>query len=265
MKQLKYILAIAGCLNPAPSKAQQIMPTALAQWRMGIGLAAEYMSGEANTKIRPEDTKKLNYIASAHQQIGKKIQAAPSMELGVNLADNYYLGLFISWRPSNLQATSTSMLRSTHYQFLHHFKINAYTNALIKTGYRLTPQVMLYGLVGPSFASWSHDTDFVEVNPQTQKLTLVDRFNLRKNSIGLGLGAGFEYVMQAKYALSFDYTCHFHRSQTSTHNMNYSEKVPVIAVPPRTIPMPYSGNLIRKIQPSYSTFAVRLTYFFNLG
>jgi opacity protein-like surface antigen len=262
IKSLQYIPFIIGCLNVGALTAQQAPATATPQWRVGVGVAAEYMSGEAKVSIKPENPNTLSFLGTSNQYVGKQFQVAPSIELGADFKD-YYLGLFISWRQSNLKATSVYDFRAAYYRFRHTYTIHSYADVLLKPGYKLTPQVMVYGLVGPSFASWSFNTDFFKISTvQREDSALLDRFTFKKNSIGLGLGAGFEYRMQPHYVLSCDYTYHFHRSKQSIHNIKYTEKISTKMGP---FDLNNFGNLIRNINPSYSTFAVRLTYFFNLG
>lgn len=227
--------------------------------RIGVGAAVEYMTAEAAIKIKP--TASLGNIAFNQSHIAKKLQLAPCLEMGATLYDDYYLGLHFSWRHSGAKNTSRSRLNG-QYHFIHEFKVNSYFNSLFKPGYRLTPQIMVYGLIGPSIANWSYTTEQYFVHAITQVSTLRDQQTTKRKSIGLGLGMGFEYLFQKKYAFSFDYTYYAHRSKTESKNVNYDEQIPVIGGP--NITRRRSGTIVKTIRPSYSTFAVRFTYFFSI-
>jgi opacity protein-like surface antigen len=224
----------------------------LVRYRFGFGVAAECMSAQANLKVRPE--RDLGNISSTQQQAGRKIQLAPSIEFGATMWDDYYLGLFLSWRNSSSKTSSHSSIKGTQAHFSHRFKIKSYLNIFAKMGYKLTPRSMVYGLVGPSVASWRHITEQLSIAPATQVSHVVDTFKMRGNTVGLGMGIGLEHMIRGKYALSFDYVYHFHRSKKQSYAMTYDD-VSLRGLWPR------SGNLIKIVQPSYSTLALRLTFF----
>jgi hypothetical protein len=217
--------------------------------RVGVGIAGEYANVEANLKIRSPT--RLGNISSSQQQTCKKLQLSPSLELGTPILNNYYLGFIVSWHYSNANTTSTSPIRGA-YHFSHQFKLKSYIDAFLKPGYRLTSRMMIYGVIGPSIANWSHTTEQFSVNGSTQVTRLIDTFKIRGQTVGLGFGCGFEYLIQDKYALSFECTSHIHRSKTASQTLSYKDG------------RDRSGDLVKIVQPSYSTFAVRLTYFFSL-
>ena len=213
--------------------------------RIGFGVAGEYISAGANVKVEPDEN--LPPIASTQSHIGKALQIAPCIELGITVASYYYLGLQASWRPSSIKNKLKAPVTLARY-FTHEFKIDEYADLLLKSGYKITPRAMIYGLIGPTFAKWSYTTDHMNT------IRLIDRFRINRKSLGVGIGLGFEYIFRKKYALSFDYTYHFHRSVSDTSRI--------------TVPLGggnfYSGNLTRRVQPSYGVLAARFTVFFNL-
>jgi opacity protein-like surface antigen len=229
------------------SSSQPFPPLLFNQTRVGFGLSGEYINAGANLKVDPRGRLPQG-IASSQSHLEKSFQIAPCIELGSLLADNYYLGLHASWRFSgiaNKSKTPTTLL----VYFLHEFKLNYYTDILLKAGYKLTPRTMLYGLIGPTFAKWSHTTDFYDGD----NVLLNRSIRIDKKSLGLGVGFGFEYLKE-KYAFSFDYVHHFHKSVSQDQNMTIRNGVGQLR----------SGNLIKKVQPSYGVLAARFTIFFNL-
>jgi opacity protein-like surface antigen len=224
------------------------------QTRIGFGIAGEYINAGASLKVKPVGdggdtlTDLPQAIASSQSHLGRALQIALCVELGGMIANDYYLGLHTSWRFSGITNKSTTPIRSSQI-FSHEFKVDHYIDILLKPGYKINPCTMIYGLVGPTIAKWSHTTD--QINGVGNRL--VDKFNINRKSVGLGLGLGFEYLFRKKYALSFDYTHHFHRSVVQTQKINLLDGGP-----------PRSGNLTKRIQPSYGVLAARFTIFFNL-
>ncbi len=230
------------------ASAEKSAPSIFSNGRLGIGLAGEYAKIEADLKVRSPVS--LGTFSSSQQQTCKKIQVAPSLELGTSIMNDYYLGFLVSWHYSNAHTTSQSPVRGAYY-FSHQFKLRYYTDAFIKPGYKLTPKTMIYGMVGASIANWSHTSDMFSFDQITQITRYINTFKMRASTVGLGVGCGFEYLIQDKYALSFEYKSYFHRSKTASQSISYQY------LGTRT------GDLIKVVQPSYSTFAVRLTYFFS--
>ena len=242
--------ALSGHQNPQTPSPLPI------QGRIGVGGALEYMSTEANLKVKSPTSSAGNVVAN-ESQIAKKLQVAPCLEFGLTIGNAYYLGLHVSWRQSGAKNTSKVPFRD-QYQFLHIYKMNSYFDVLAKAGYKLTPQIMVYGSIGPSFANLSHTTQQIFINPTTGDETLINQFKTTRNSVGLGLGGGLEYLIQSKYAISFDCTYHAHRSATETKGISYLQPGPGASTRTR------SGDLRRTIRPSYSTVSLRFTYFFSV-
>ena len=238
---------------PVPASAGPSQVTSSSYFneaRIGFGLAGEYINAEANLKMEPAVT--LENIGSNQSQVAKKLQLAPCFEFGKIIGNNYYVGILFSWRYSGAKNTSRSPIKRFDY-FSHEFKINHYTDIMIKPGFRITNRSMVYGLIGPSIANWTHTSNqFGENN------AVVDRFETKKTSIGLGIGLGFEYLFEKNYALSFDYTHHFHKSESSNRFMKYQDE-DVLG-----LPFFARGNMKKKVQPSYGVLAARFTVFFNL-
>ena len=231
----------------------------LSTTRIGLGVAVEYANFDTSLKIRSPT--ELGNISSTQQQTCKRIQLAPSLEIGSTILDNYYLGFIVSWRYSRVSTTSLTPIRGA-YHFAHEFKLRSYTDAFIKVGYKPLRQLMLYGVAGPSIANWSHTTQQISVNG-AQVSKLINEFNMKKKTLGLGLGGGIEYLIKEKYALSFEYVFHTHRSQSANRTISYEDQAPITRAS-RSGRRTRSGSLTKIVQPSYSTFAIRLTYFFNL-
>jgi hypothetical protein len=239
------LLGIWGYFFISPIAAVQPSSTSLpSQWRIGVGLAGEYMNSEANLNLNSPIS--LGNIKTEQSQTAKKLQLAPCIELGATIINDYYLALLVSWRYSGAKNTSRSPLKNAFY-FLNNFRLNQYADFFVKMGYILVPQAMIYGLVGPSLASWTHTTDIINGNQMS-----VNKFKMKKTSLGVGIGVGFEYCFQKKYAIGVDYTHYFHKTASRSRNMSYG-----------TGPF-YAGDLVKNIRPSYSTIAIRFTTYFQL-
>lgn len=236
--------AIAG----QPEQLSQSISSYFNQGRIGFGLAGEYIHSDTSLKTQPDHA--LGQIGSTQSQIGKKLQVSPFIELGVQIEKNYYLGLVLSWRYSGVKNISRVPIRQTSF-FSHEFKINHYTDIMAKPGYKFTPCTMVYGLIGPTIANWNHTSN------QLLEEKVVNKFTINKTSVGLGLGLGFEHVFEEKFVFSVDYTHHFLKTESTKQLMNYQE---LTAFGNRD----RSGNLTKRVQPSYGVLAVRFTVFFNL-
>ncbi len=245
------IFWVSFCMVAIAEQSQSSVPPLFNQMRIGFGLAGEYINGGAYLKIEPIGLGGLSGIQSNQSQVGRRLQLAPCIELGITIAKDYYLGLHVSWRSSGVTNKSRAPMKSS-FSFLHEFKINQYTDILIKSGYKINPCSMIYGLVGASLAKWSHITG--EFNRDQQ---LVDQFKIDRKSVGLSVGLGFEYLFRKKYAFSFDYTHHFYRPISKVQPMSYVET----GVFPAEL---RSGNVLKVVQPSFGVFAIRFTKFFSL-
>lgn len=215
-------------------------------WRIGLGLGLEYHDLEAKVK---DDFSLLAFKAkSSLSQTKKLFHVAPSLEIGRTLEQDYYFGLVFSWRYLDAKEKSNAPLKD-FFHITHEFQMTYFFDILAKPGYRFTPNFMAYGLIGPSIARWSHSTDLFDDNVK------IDRFNFTKTSVGVGIGAGLEYLFKEKYVLSFDYIFHIHRSHTKQQIMTIEDRVP------GTMPRPRARPVSKKIEPSYSTVGIRLSYF----
>lgn len=259
IKNLSYYFLIFCKSISAFASTDKSTSYDLSNVRIGVGIAGEYANINNNLKIRSPE--KLGSISSTQQETCKKFQIAPSFELGTTIMNDYYLGFVVSWRRSGANTGSSISPIRGGYHFSHEFKLKSYIDTFIKPGYKLSPQTMVYGVVGPSIASWSHTTQQFSV-PTTNIPKLLDTFEMKEKTIGLGLGCGFEYLVKNKYALSFEYVSHTHRSKSASHTISYIERIPRSPTP---IVRVKSGDLVKIVQPSYSTFAIRLTYFFSLS
>lgn len=251
IKLLCNFLIFCGGVTVFASTDNKPSSNIFSNGRIGVGIAGEYASIDASLKIRSPI--QLGNISSSQHQTCKKFQVAPSLELGTTIMGDYYLGFVANWRSSRANTTATTPLRGA-YHFEHQFKLQSYTDAFVKLGYRATRRTMFYGVIGPSIANWSHTTQQISVNGVTQVSKLIDTFEMKEKTVGLGLGAGVEYLIKNKYALSFEYVFHTHHSRSASHTISY------VDFGPRT----RTGDLLKIVRPSYSTFAIRLTYFFSL-
>lgn len=216
------------------------------QWRIGFGIAGEYLYLEA--KMKDDFSPFGKIFQSDRSQTKKKFQVAPSIEVGATFANDFYLGIFFSWRYSDAKTKSRAPLKNlTH--FFHEFKMNYYFDILAKPGYKLTPNTMVYGLIGPSIARWSHITD------QFQQQTMNDRFKITRTSVGFSFGGGLEHVIKENWALSIDYIYHIHKFTSKKQKMTFFDNTGE-GLFPRT------GVVSKEIQPSYSTIGARVSYFF---
>lgn len=246
-----FFLLLVFCCLPVFANQQPFLKP-LSSYRLGFGVAAELLSAEAKLKLQPQGT--LGQISSDYQHNTKKFQVAPTVEFGRTILDEYYLGLQISWRKSKAKSTAGSSVRGVSYTFAHEFKLKSYTDIFLKAGYKPSPQFMFYGLVGPSVSKWGYTTNLFYTNLKGEPQSLVNTFKSRETSVGLGLGLGVEYLAKNKYALSLEYTHHLNRSKKSTFPMEYNEQR-------MGRPFLRTGNITRSVQPSYSTIALRVTFF----
>lgn len=220
------------------------------QWRLGIGLAVEYLNMEAKLKAVPDPG--LEDIGTQQSQTGKHLQIAPCIEFGNTFANSYYLGLMVSWRYSGLKSDAKSLIEGAQY-FQHQFKLNHYADILAKVGYKITPRAMLYGLIGPSITNWTHSSRQFKRDQD-----IAAEFKMNKTSVGLCLGVGVECYVHKNYVFSIDYTHHLHSPVSKSHSMSYDTQDVLFAVET------HSGDLKKKIDLSYGTIAIRFTTFFSL-
>lgn len=229
-------------------------------WRFGVGVSAEYIRADTklemkagNSSINSVNTISVG-LASNQHQVAKRASFSPSFEFGRFLFDNYYLGIFLSWRAPNMKSKATYDFKSLPYRFSNEFKINSYTNIFIKAGCRITKKAMFYGLVGPTFLKWSHTTDYVQLNRKNCPLQILNTYPKKISSIGLGIGAGIEYKVAKTFLLSADFSCSFYRSIKDSFWISYKENIYGVTAF-------RSGTIIKSLQPYHSAVALRLSYF----
>ena len=237
---IAYVVPIASNQS---QNARPISSPSFHNWRLGFGLGLEYLALDATLKIQPPPRTNMDARLS---HTGKHFQIAPTIEFGKNITNNYYLGLLLSWRYSGSKNNTRSTIADSTY-FNHQITLNNYGNFLLKGGYNLNSCTMVYGLIGPTFTNWSH------TSTQTRSSRTQNRIDLKRNSIGLGIGLGFEHLFKPNYAISIDYT-HYIQSGASKN---------------RVISYTYQGvamndDVNKKVDLSFSTIAVRFTTFFSL-
>lgn len=214
--------------------------------RIALGLAVEYLNIEA--KQKDNFAPFALYYQSERAQTKKKISIAPFIELGTTIINDFYFGIQTSWHYVDAKTKSKAPLKQWFY-FNNEFKMKYYIDVLAKPGCKLTPDTMIYGLIGPSIAKWSHTTDEFDVrNDQVSR----NRFEVSKTSVGLGLGFGLEHRFKERYLLSVDYVHHFHKSASKHQTMTF---VDIIGA----APIPRSGVVSKSVMPSYSTIALRFS------
>lgn len=226
------------------------------QYRVGVSLAGEYASidlalhNRTSESLREEGT----YSSNAHHSCSK-LQLSPGVEFGLKIMDDYYLGVMVNYHYTRV---ATHIKNSLPYSYFmeHEFKLKSSTDALLKFGYRPKQKLTFYGLAGPSFASWEHNTRTVLLDGADLKIRRYSGF--KKKTIGIGCGAGVEYIIRDKYALDFNYTFTMHRAQSVNYKTSY------VGVNPTA---PYFSDRVLDVQKSvrltYSTIGLRFSYFFS--
>jgi opacity protein-like surface antigen len=225
------------------------------QYRVGIGCAVEYLNLEAKEKDDFTGLGSVNLID--RKQTQKKIQCAPSVEFGLTCLEDYYLGVIASWRYSNAHTDSRSPLYTNNY-FIQKFKLNSYANILAKLGYKLAPKTMVYGLLGPSIAKWSHQTNQYLITRGVSNQ--VNTFSLRKTTVGVAFGFGLEQCLNENFALSVDYVHGFLKDKSAGKRL--SVLTPSFDPDIGVIMIPRTGVAKKKVRPSYDSIALRFSYFF---
>ena len=217
--------------------------------RVGFGLGLEYHSTEA--KLENGFSEFLSELQSDRSQTKKIFQVAPVIEFGMAFGQEVYIGIMMSWRYLSAKTKSRAPLVGMSH-FIHEFKIDHYADIFVKPGYKLSPNLMLYGLIGPSIAKWSHNTD------QFRQGNKIDNFKINKTTVGLGLGFGMEYLMRKNYAFSIDCAYHMHGTHKQQNSMTFFHAVRVNGIVTHE---PFTGTMSKKVDLSYSTVAMRLSYF----
>ena len=217
------------------------------QWRLGLGIGVEFHDLEAkvNDNISTVFT---SHEDSTRSRTKKFIHVAPAIELGLSMGRDFYLGMLLAGRYLDKSIKSKAGLEQG-WHLSRKFQMDYSFDLLAKPGYELAPNVMIYGLIGPSIAKWSDDTDLLLNGTRTNNL------KISETSLGLGVGLGFEYLVQKKYAFSVDYIYHAYKSESGSKQMTIQLQQPIGGL--QTI----TENVSRKIEPSYATVGFRFTYF----
>lgn len=241
---LLTFLGLPACLTSL--HAQEI------QWRYGIGLALEYLNAEAKEKDDFSALGLVNLID--RKQTQKVIQVAPSLEVGVTYSNQFYVGVLASWRYCDAHTKSRAPMFNINY-FIHQFKLNSYANLLAKLGYQFPQRTMIYGLIGPSIAKWSHTTNqYRAISLPAGTSVQVNSFKLSKTTVGLAFGFGVEQSLNDHLALHVDYVHGFLKDKSA--NQQLTIFVPTTSTGMRT------GTVSKKVRPSYDSIALCLSYFF---
>lgn len=228
------------------SSASVAMPESQSGFRVGVGLAGEYMSVSSNMKRKFVNLGE-GYFGNSSDS-GKKAQISPSFEIGYLFSERFYLGLFTSWRHSDTTYKSRSPLKQQGY-LEDEFTLSNYTNILLKLGYKINQYTMVYGGIGPSYAKWNHTTT------QYFRGNVFDTLKLQKKSWGVAFSMGIEMPLAEQATFSVDYTHAIYRTKKYAKSMTIMENHGMGY-------MPRKGTYEKSIQPSHGTLALRVTYFF---
>jgi hypothetical protein len=235
-------------------------------YRVGASIAGEYTSIDGHLKNRPASSvddgnlARENFASDAHH-ICRKAQISPGFEFGTFIAQHYYLGFVLSHHFTNASnPMKTSIGNSFHFE--HQLKLKSYTSLFLKFGFKMMPNVMFYGLVGPSFANWSHNSKTIYLDSTNGAKKVLASSEMNKKTIGFGIGGGIEYLKNEKYAINMDYTLNMHKAEGSGYHSSYNKPIedPVWDVIVfKTLP----ANVQKSVRLSYSTIGLRFSYFFS--
>jgi opacity protein-like surface antigen len=232
-------------------------------YRIGAGLVGEYNSIDVDVKnnptvIFPEDG---DFSSNVHH-VCKKFNISPSIELGAFLYDTYYFGFLLVKNFTHVKSVMKVPMTSV-FNFQHTFQLKSYIDTFLKIGYRPAANVMFYGLVGPSFANWSHKTKVFYYNEEKSHSSTADINNSVSHvkSTGLGFGAGAEFWLGKNATVSFQYAMHLHRPKTirymSGYNVMFRDEGGIANNVDR------DHDVQKKVRLTHSTIAVRFSYFFS--
>jgi opacity protein-like surface antigen len=232
-------------------------------YRLGIGLAGEYSSINVDVKNRPAAADPLDGDFSSHaHQSCRKFQLSPGIELGAFLHDTYYFGFTLTKSFVNAQS-SINVPMTTFFHFEHSFKLKNYINAFLKCGYKPTQHIMFFGLIGPSYATWSDNTKDVYAYQDSHNTTRIvgDTTDVSLKSRGIGLGGGVEYWATKDVTVSLQYGIHLHKAKNIHYNYSYAQ----LGFGDDGLPnyQTRNGSGQKKVRLSYSTITLRLSYFFS--
>jgi len=279
MKKHIFIIAVhvlcccsfvcAQTVPPVPQKiaAKQksaILPSRSVTYRVGVGIAAEYASIDVRLKNMPIDSIHgelyTNQIfASDAHHMRHKFQISPGFELGAFIAEQYYVGL--AWNKHYAGASNrikTSIGEGIYFD--HQLKLRSYTDLFLKFGYKIIPKVLFYGLVGPSFANWSHDSTMCFCGELQNEVYHKSKMN--NKTTGFGFGGGIEYAINEKYSINMEYTINIHKMVCKNYQAGYisNREDPVYGF---YDPQLIDARVQKSVRLSYSTIGLRFSYFFS--
>ena len=240
-------------------------PARFVTYRVGVGIAGEYASINGHLKNRhlnPVDDGNFankNFASDTHHTC-HKFQISPGFELGAFIAQQYYLGLVGNKHFTNATRTMNTPIGSAVY-FEHQLKLKSYTNLLLKFGYKVISKVMFYGLLGSSFANWSHNSKTIYQIPETSHKEIYALSEMNKKTTGFAVGCGIEYLKNNKYAVSMEYTLNMHKAAHLRYQSGYNNPVPTfgsIIVYDAT-----PADVQKSVRLTYSTIGLRFSYFFS--
>ena len=265
MKKICFLFFFCSLvLNGIPVYGETVtpIPAALMAYRVGVGIAGEYASIHAHLKNRPldDDNDLSDAFATDTHHACHKFQISPGFELGMFAAKRYYLGFVLN---KHYTSVSSAMKISVgnNFSFDHELKLKSYTNLFLKFGYKIVPNIMCYGLVGPSFANWSHKSktylhDSVKNSKQVFALS-----EMNNKTTGLGLGGGIECSANDNYAVSLEYNFNIHKAKYLSYKSFYNQPDATYgAVSYDATP----ADVQKSVRLSYSTIGLRFSYFFSL-
>lgn len=216
-------------------------------FRIGGGVSGEYTTLSAQLKQDFTPYGQANFNQSHHMQ--RNLQIAPFIEFGSFVGEQWYFGLITSWHYSDTKDRSHFFLRG-RYSVVGEFKLKSYVSSLMKIGYKPWDTMMVYGVLGPSYAWWNHKTiQLFDGNP-------VGSFNVSKASLGFSFGAGAEFPLADNMAVSVDYIHTIYRRAKARQVIDIMDQ-------------DFLGNIVvrskevsKAIQPSHGVLSLKISYFF---
>lgn len=265
----KHVLNISAlllsCTSYCCAQDASASPGRVITYRIGGGFAGEYASIDADVQNRPDVVfpGDGDFSSNTHQSC-RKFQMSPNAEFGAFLYDKYYLGFSLSKHYTHAQS-SLRVPMTTLYYFKHKFRLESYVDAFLKIGYKPMSNLMFFGLVGPSFADWSHKTKVFYYDKGLDD-DLSSTKNLKKSktnvkTTGLGFGGGMEYWVTKNATVSFQYALHLHPTKNIRYNSQYDQLVLDAGGMPDLVER--NNSVQKSVSLSYSTIGLRFSYFFS--
>ena len=242
-----------------------ISPARMITYRIGGGLAGEYASIDADVINRPDVVfpGDGDFSSNTHHSC-RKFQMSPNAEFGAFLYDKYYLGFSLSKHYTHAQS-SLRVPMTTLYYFKHKFRLESYVDAFLKFGYKPMSNLMFFGLVGPSFADWSHKTKVFYYDKGLDD-DLSSTKNLKKSktnvkTTGLGFGGGMEYWVTKNATVSFQYALHLHPTKNIRYDSEYTQ-LSLNDIGHGDL-VDRNSSVKKNVRLTYSTIGLRFSYFFS--